>query len=660
MQIESHPGTCSSTIVRQGASRVQSPSKRSEIDLLMPNPMSSPDTLIVIAILIAALVLFVTEWVRVDVVAFGVVVALALTGVLTPEQAFAGFSNPAVLTIAALFIIGGAVLNSGLAGALGRRLLQVAGGGEARLIAVLMIAVALLSSFMSDTGTVAVLLPAVIAVARSARIAPSKLLIPLSFGALLGGSITQIGTPPNIIVSDLLVESNLEPFGFFSFTPMGLTLFILGLLFMLLVGRRLLPVNDTTIESQRVETPEELVDLYRLPEGLFRLRVRRASALAGKTLAEANLRSEFNVNVLEIRRIEDDSGDDSTRFPTLLGNERARLTPDPGIAFQVDDLLIVKGDAQEITQLSAHWNLGVQPAQTSDEAALLNEEVGVAEVLLPPRSSLVGKTLVELRFGSRYGLSVLGIQRPDQKADLDLKRTRLQFGDILLVQGPWRAILALREQRRDFVVMGQPEGVHRGVRRRSAIMVSIILAGMLFMMITNLLPLATASWLAALALVLSGTIDMDDAYQAIDWRSVVLIAGMLPMSTALEQVQIVDWAAMSLTTWLGPSGPHTILAGIFLLTSAFTQLLSNTATTVLLAPVALSSAQTLGVQPHAFLMAVAVAASTAFASPVASPVNTLVMSAGGYRFSDYLRVGGPLILLSLIASVLLLPVLFPF
>lgn len=622
--------------------------------------MNSADTWIVLSILIVALILFVMEWLRVDVVAFAVVVALALTGVLTPEQAFAGFSNPAVLTIAALFIIGGAVMNSGLAGALGRRVLHIAGENETRLIVVLMLAVTLLSSIMSDTGTVAVLLPAVVAVARSARIAPSKLLIPLSFGALLGGAATQIGTPPNIIVSDLLVESNLEPFGFFSFTPMGATLIILGLLFMLFLGRRLLPSRGTHIESQRVETPEELLDLYRLPEDLFRLRVRRTSPLAGMTLAEADLRRASNVNVLEIRRVTGDEERESPTRSVFFRNDLERLPPEPELVFKADDLLIVQGDTQDVTQVSARWNLALQPAQASDEEALLNEEVGVAEVLLPPRSSLVGKTLVEMRFGTQFGLSVLGIQRPDRKAPLDLKNTRLQFGDILLVQGPWRAILALRDRRRDFVVMGQPEGAYRGVRRRSAILVSVILAGMLFTMITNLLPLATASWLAALALVLSGTINMDEAYQSIDWRSVVLIAGMLPMSTALEQVRIVDWAAMSLTGWLGSFGPHAVLAGIFVLTSAFTQLLSNTATTVLLAPVALISAQTLGVAPHAFLMAVALAASTAFASPVASPVNTLVMGAGGYRFSDYLKVGGPLILISLVASVLLLPQLFPF
>ncbi|MGD8865144.1 MAG: SLC13 family permease [Anaerolineales bacterium] len=622
--------------------------------------MPLPDTWIVLAILIAALVLFVTEWLRVDVVAFAVVVTLALTGVLTPEQAFAGFSNPAVLTIAALFIIGGAVMNSGLAGALGRRVLQIAGKSETRLIVVLMVAVALLSSIMSDTGTVAVLLPAVVAVARSAHIAPSKLLIPLSFGALLGGAATQIGTPPNIIVSDLLVESDLEPFTFFSFTPMGAALIVLGLLFMLSFGRRFLPTRGTSIESQRVESPQELVDLYRLPEDLFRLRVRRNSPLSGKSLAEANLRADFNVNVLEIRRASALEKSETSRLSALLRDDLERLTPEPELEFKVDDLLIVQGDTQDITQLAARWNLGLQPATALDEEALLNEEVGVAEVLLPPRSSLVGKTLVQTRFGTQFGLSVLGIQRPDKEALLDLKDTRLQFGDILLVQGPWRAILALRDRRRDFVVMGQPEGAYRGVRRRSAILVSMILAGMLITMITNLLPLATASWLAALALVLTGTINMDDAYQSIDWRSVVLIAGMLPMSTALEQVQVVDWAAMSLTDWLGPLGPHVVLAGIFILTSTFTQLLSNTATTVLLAPVALISAQTLGVEPHAFLMAVALAASTAFASPVASPVNTLVMGAGGYRFSDYLKVGGPMILLSLITSVLLLPVLFPF
>lgn len=624
----------------------------------------TPDQWVVIGILVVAVVLFITEWIRVDVVALGVVVSLMLAGILSTDEAFSGFSNAAVLTIASLFIVGGAVLQTGLAGMIGRRLLTVAGDDEVRLTVVLMTAVALLSGFMSDTGTVAVLLPAIVILARSASISPSKLLIPLSFGALLGGATTLIGTPPNLIVSDLLHEEGLAPFTFFSFTPMGLVLIVTGILFMMLVGRRLLPDRRPRVESQPVETPEELMDLYRLPENLFRLRVRRGSELVGQTLADARLREQFEVNVLEILRREEPRpslrlvGQRELRLGTAA--ERAAVNPEADTQIQVDDLLIVQGSTNDVTHAAAVWNLAVQPAQAEDEEALITQEVGIAEVVIPPRSAVAGKTLVELRFGRVYGLTVLAIDRPGVKGPLDLKETELQFGDILVVQGPWERILALKQRRRDFVVMGQPETMIGAPRRGKATVALVVLAGMLALMITNLIPVSTASMLAALGMVLTGCLTMDEAYEAVDWRSVVLIAGMIPMSLALEKVALVDLAAQVLVGKLGSLGPLAVMAGLFLLTSAFTQVLSNTATTVVVAPIALAAARTLGVQPYAFLMAVAVAASMAFASPVASPVNTLVMGAGDYRFGDYVKVGVPMILLTLVAAILVLPLLFPF
>ena len=305
-------------------------------------------------------------------------------------------------------------------------------------------------------------------------------------------------------------------------------------------------------------------------------------------------------------------------------------------------------------------NLGVQPVDQADGTSLVSDEVGIAEVLLPPRSSLVGKTLVDIRFGTIYRLTVLGIHRPGVEGNLPLKETELRFGDSLLVQGPWQNIMALRKSRRDFVVMGQPEEMLAAPTRTKAPMALLILVGMLLVMITNLLPLVTASMLAALAMILSGCLTIDDAYEAVDWKSIVLVAGMLPMSIALERVGLVNLVAQGLADSLGNFSPIALLGGLFLLTSVFTQVLSNTATAVLVAPIALVSAQKLGVQPQAFLMAVAIAASMAFASPVASPVNTLVMGAGHYRFSDYIKVGVPLILLLMVISIALLPVLWPF
>jgi di/tricarboxylate transporter len=325
----------------------------------------------------------------------------------------------------------------------------------------------------------------------------------------------------------------------------------------------------------------------------------------------------------------------------------------------MDDLLVVQGNSTDVSQAAAHWNLALQPVDVGDERGLIDYEAGIAEILLPPRSSLVGKTLVEARFGSTYNLTVLAINRAGAERDINLKETRLQAGDTLLVQGTWRSIAALKRSRRDFVVMGEPEAMAGAPARRRAPLALLVLAGMLILMITNAVSIAAAAMVAALAMILAGCVTIDEAYEAVDWKSIVLIAGMLPMSIALEKVGLVGLVAQGLIGLVGDLGPLAVLGGLFVLTSAFTQVLSNTATTVLIAPIALAAARQLDVQPYALLMAVAIAASMAFASPVASPVNTLVMSAGNYRFRDYLKVGGPLLLLALILSVLLLPILWP-
>ena len=617
---------------------------------------------VALGILVAAIILFVTEWLRVDVVAIAVMVALMLSGLLTAQEAIAGFSNPAVLTIAALFIVGGGVMQTGLAASIGERILKVAGDHPGRLTVVIMTAVALLSAVMSDTGTVAVLLPAIISLGVSAKISPSRLLIPLSYGSLLGGATTLIGTPPNIIVSDLLREHGLQPFRFFDYTPIGLALFLAGILFMVSIGRRLLPDHKPKTDVQRVETPEELLALYRLPDNLFRLRVRRSSELAGKNLFESRLRQDYRLTVLDILRPRTSSSEGKDAQGRSIGGQAKydSIPPTPEASFLPGDILLVQSSPNDVSHAAAALNLGVQPTQSQDDASLISSEVGIAEVLLPPRSSLLGKSLVEVQFGTLYHLTVLGINRPGVEETLDLKGTDLRFGDTLLVQGPWKNILDLREKRRDFVVMGQPEQVLGAPARAKAPLAMLVLFGMLLVMITNLMPLATASMLAALVMILTGCLSIDEAYDAVDWKSIVLIAGMLPMATALEKVGLVNLAAQGFTQGLGSLGPIMTLGGFFLLTSLFTQVLSNTATTVLIAPIALATSYQLGIQPYAFLMAVAIAASMAFATPVASPANTLVMGAGHYRFSDYIKVGVPLIVISLLVTMLLLPLIFPF
>ncbi len=616
-----------------------------------------------IGILVTAVVLFISEKVRVDVVALGVVVLLMLSGLLTTEEALSGFSSTAVLTIGALFIVGGGVMNTGLAGTIGRRILAISGHQESRLIVVLMAAVALLSGVMSDTGTVAVLLPAAIVLAKNANISPSRLLIPLSFGSLLGGAGTLIGTPPNIIVRDVLAANGYEPFGFFSFTPMGFILVMTGILYLTLVGRRLLPDRRPQADPQRLPTPKELVDEYKLPDQLLRLRVRRGSDIVGQTVAQTALGHDFGVTVLKIMRPVEVR-------PAFQFAQRRQKTNDAeppaeailpnGTTIQLDDVLIVKGEPDDVAHAAAHWNLGVQPGEPKDEKALISREIGVAEVLLPRRSRLAGRTLVDERFGSTYHLTVLNINRPGETKRLDLQTTRLEFGDILLVQGAWENIVALKQKRRDFVVIGQPEAMIEAPRKEKAKIALVILVGMVVAMIAGVTSLTATAMIAALLMVLSGCLTMDEAYEFIDWRSLFLIAGMIPLSLAMENAGVVDWAAQGLVKSLGVIGPLAVLVGLFLLTTAFTQVLSNTATTVVVAPLALASAVQLGVQPHAFLMAIAVAASMAFATPVASPTNTLVMGAGHYTFGDYARVGIPLIFLALVEVAVVLPLLFPF
>lgn len=623
--------------------------------------MISAEMWITMAILAGAILFFITEWLSVDLVALGVVISLMVTQILSPEEALAGFSSPIVITVAALFIVGGAVMETGLADTISKRIIAFSGDSETRLMILIMGTVALLSGFISDTGTVAVMAPAIISISRKKRINPSKLLIPLSFGSLLGGAMTLIGTPPNIIVSDLLLENGFQPFQFFDFTPIGLSLLLTGILFLTVTRRWLLPDHESSTELQRIASPEKIVEMYQLPEELYRMRIRTGSPLVGKTLQESNLRHNYQITVLEILRFPEPRSIARVgeRRLVLQDDEPASILAAPDVELHPDDILICQGKIGDVSHTAAMLNLALQPAEAEDRRSLVNDEVGVAEVLLPPRSRLIGKDLVSSRFGSVYRLTVLGLNRPGVSRDLPLKETELQFGDTLVVQGPWKNIRDLTARRRDFVVMGQPEELKGTPPRSKMITSGLVLAGMLVLLITGWMPLSTTALIAAFLMVILGCIEMKNAYAAVDWKSVILIAGMLPMTTALQEVGLVQLGADWMAASLGEAGIYPTLAVLFLTTSLFTQVISNTATTVLIAPVALTLALKLGYQPQAFLILVAIAASTAYASPVASPVNTLVMGAGDYRFKDYLRAGLPLIFLSMVITIFLLPLLWP-
>ncbi|NJL93531.1 MAG: SLC13 family permease [Anaerolineae bacterium] len=615
------------------------------------------DAVIVVGILVAAMVLFITEGLRADVVALGVVVALLLADILTPVEAFAGFSDSTVVTIAALFVVGGAVFQTGLANQLGMQLLRVAGRDETRLTIVIMIAVAAMSSVISNTGTVAVLLPAVTSLALAAQLSPAKLLMPMAFASSLGGVMTLIGTPPNIVAAEKLAQAGYPSFGFFSYTPIGLIIVVAGTVYMVLVGKHWLPqpVESAVTGAQRIHSAEELLDVYRISGNLFRLRVRVRSRVVGKSFSELLLRTDYNVSVLEILRRAQGTGLGRGRHNERLNS----FMPQAETLLQAEDILLVQGSGNDVAHVAAAFNFGIQPADAEDEHTLINQEVGVAEVVLPPNSDVLGKTLQELRFGTLYRLTVLSINRPGEGNLPHLSTTPLRFGDVLLVQGRWVDILALRQNPNDYVVTGQPESMLGAPHREKAGLTLLLLAGLIVLIVADVLPIATVSALGALLVVLTGCITPDEAYEAMDWKSVVLIAGMIPMSTAMQKTGLVDELAMALTR-LDQYGPIVVLLGFFLVTSFLTQVISNTATAILLAPVAIAAATEIEANPQPFMMAIAVSASMAFATPVATPANTLVMGAGQYHFRDYMIVGLPLILVALLISMLFIPIFYPF
>ena len=615
----------------------------------------TPEMLFVFSVLGVTILLFLSDKLRLDLVAMLALLTLLLSGIITTDEALAGFSDPIVLIIAGLFVVGGALYQTGVAGLVGRWLYRAAGGNVTRLMILTVLAVGLLSGFLSSTGATAVLLPVVVMLARDAHTSPSKLLMPLAFGALAGGLLTLIGTPPNIVVSNVLRAQGLAPFGFFTFTPVGLA--VLGLLigFMLLIGRVLLPdrqpdgeesygvLNDLAVDS------DEMAAAYDLGESLFRLRVRRNAPMVGYCLEETSLGANYHVQVLEIQSWLDDLRQIQ---PPCPAHDRYRI--------QAHDVLHVQGRAADVMRLAREQELGVRPAE-EEPGRPVSAELGLAEIMPTPGSQLLGQTLQELRFRSVYGVSVLGIKRMGKALSGDPATVKLEFGDTLLVTGVWADIIRLQKERRNLVVIGQPKEMADALLDTSkAPLAGLILAGMLVLMAFGLLPTVTAVLLAAVGMVLCGCLRPQEVYRTISWESLVLIAGMLPMSTALQKVGGVEFIADGLISVVGQMGPLAVLAGVFVITSLFSQFISNTATTVLVAPIAYTAALRMGVAPQAFLMAVAVAASSAFATPIASPVNTLVLAPGGYRFFDFVKIGVPLVLLTLGLSVALLPLLFPF
>lgn len=601
----------------------------------------------VFGLLLACVTAFIVNRPRMDVVALMALVALVLGGTLSPAEALAGFSEPSVLLIAAFFVIGEGLVRTGIAYRVGDWLVHKAGSDETRLIVLMMLSVGLLGSVMSSTGVVAIFIPVALSVASRLGLAPGRLMMPLSFAALISGMLTLVATPPNLVMNSELERAGVAGFGFFAFTPVGLLALGLGIVYMLFARHWL---GTAPRKGARGERPRrrmlELARDYELEGRVLRLLVRPDSPLVGRTLGELRLRTRLGLNVIGLER---------QRHLRL-----ALLEAGPGRELQAGDTLLLLCDPLQVNFLTLGREHGLESRPfREDSFADSSREMGLAEVVLPPESSLIGKTVLELGFRTRYGLHVVGLRRRRRAQGSGLDR-KLRMGDTLLVAGSWKAIRQLQGCSQDFLVLNLPaeldEAAPAGRRAPFAILTLLLTVGL---MISGLVPPVIAAFIGCLLMGAFRCVDLESAYRAINWQCLILIVGMLPFATALQKTGGIDLVVQGLLALTGGDSPRLVLASLFLLTALVGLFISNTATAVLMAPVAMATASQLGLSPYPFAMTVAVAASAAFMTPVSSPVNTLVLVPGQYRFSDYLRLGVPFTVLLLLVCVLVLPWLFP-
>jgi di/tricarboxylate transporter len=783
----------------------------------------TPDIGLVLAILVVSLVLFISERIRMDVVALMVLVALAVTGLVSPNEAVAGFANPAVITVWAMFMLSAGLTLTGVAGVIGRKMMVLVGASEPRIIIVVMVTSAVLSAFMNNIGVAALLLPVTMDIAKHTGKPPSRLLMPLAFGSLLGGLTTLIGTPPNLLIAEALERFGHEPFGMFDFTPIGGVVALAGILFIALWGRKLLPVTDTTSLS-RVEEPAELERVYALRERTMMMRIPAGSRLEGRSLRQSRIGSATGLNVVVVERdgetlpapspsfrlqagdrllvegrldrfeelrgwrelipeaqdvgleqlvsseiglAEIGAGDDSSlagttlveidfrkryggivlavrrdeqviqsdlaqltlrrgdrmlvlgrredidrlrhsqdfetfedvartdlvwrygleervfvvRVPTdsvlcsksldkarlgdalgfgVLGIRRrdgTRLLPEPDERLLGDDRLIVRGDLDDLEVFHGLQELEIEDEPAPDLRTLETEQAALVEAILSPHTSLARKTLSELQFRERYGVQVLAIVSQGETIRSNLAQRRLRFGDALLLFGR-RDDLERLGSDPDFVLL--TEKAQPALKTRLAPVAGVVMAAVVTTVLLGWLPISIAAVAGAVLMILSGCLTMEDAYRAIEWRSIFLIAGMLPLGTAMEDTGAAAYLADAVLTVVGPLGPWGVLVGLYLVTAAATMIIPTAALVVLMAPIVMRASAETGVSVQSLMMGVAIAASASFTSPISHPANLLVMGPGGYRFVDYVKLGTVLTLVVMVVALLLLPWFWPF
>ncbi|WP_426613672.1 SLC13 family permease [Bradyrhizobium sp. McL0616] len=603
------------------------------------------DLTIVLVLLGAAIVMFAINRPRLDVVALIMLLALPFTGVLTMGEALAGFSDPNIVLIAALFVLGDGLVRTGVAQRLGDWLIAKAGDSRITLIVLLMTVVAGLGATMSSTAVTAIFIPVALRIANSTGVGPGQLMMPLSFAALISGMLTLVATAPNLVVNGELERHGIEGFRFFSFTPFGLPILALGILYMCFAHRWL----PNKVEAKNAGSPNFSVwiDEYKLAEREYRLRVTEQSSLAGMTIEALDLRGSSGASIVAVER--------SRRFSKEV------LRPTAKLELAVNDVLLIDlfANHSNIAELRHQFALEELPLSGSYFTDR-SQEIGMVEVLLVPTSDLIGKTIVQAKFRSRFGLTVIGLRRGVAAHQDDLLNDALAVGDMLLLIGPWGDIEELQSANTDLVTIRLPAESGQVLQvPGKAPQAVICLALVVGLMVSGLIPNVQAALIGCMLMGALGCIDITSAYRSVDWKTIVLIVGMLPFSVALERTGGVELAADGLRAITSGAGHHVMLATLFAMTALLGMFISNTATAVLMAPVAIAVANEMHASPYPFAMTVALAASTAFMTPVSSPVNTLVVAPGHYTFGDFVRVGVPFSLVALIVCTLLVPWLLP-
>lgn len=605
-------------------------------------------------ILFLTIVLFVSNRIRVDLVAILALLAFVITGILEPNEALAGFSNSVVIMIAGLFVIGAGILRTGLAQMAGNLLLKWSGDSEKRLFFLLLIIVACVGAFMSNTGTVALMLPVVISIAISINDSPSKYLIPLAYIGSLSGLLTLIASPPNLIVSQTLVEYGFEKLGFFQITPIGITAIIVGILYLFTVRNTIIPNNKSKGNSGDTYrlSPKQLAKDYHLGGNLFRVKVESDSKIVDEPLADLRIPKRYHVFILKIER----QANEGLRIFPITYQDMAG----PSSVIQANDILFVQGSLEKVKQFAEENQLTVIK-EKSEADDLVTKELGMVEVLLTTHSSFVNKSLASIGFREKYNLNVIGINRKGNYVMSEMQKQSLRFGDALLVQGAWDDIERLASETKDVVVVGKPrEYASKASASGKAPIAGAIMLFMVILMIFEVFPAVISVLIGAVLMVITGCLrNMDDAYREMNFESIVLIAAMLPMATALEKTGGMELISKGITDLFGGFGPMGVLIGIYWLTIIFGQVISNTATAVLFAPIALNAAIAIDANPYTFAIVVATASAMAFLTPFCSPTNALVMTAGGYKFFDFVKVGVPLQIVMFLAMMIVIPLIYP-